>query len=259
MSTQDSRNISPLHRQAVKRRAIIVTEDPKLHLVWIQDRIFIKPLPKYINSYSFWKDHLCASEDPEVHQRRTRLRKVIVGYLRTYSYLIRYESDFRIAKDPAFQLISADATWNRFCDFAKDLASITDKDVSTRYTYGEIRLTRLNFYAPILLRKSHFQRIEYQSGSYFARSYGPILFIIGITPIILSGLQVAVAVDEGDMGSKSWALAKVAMGFSVVVILIFCILLFYLCGLLVYKVVKEWKYAIRDRLRLMEEGRVKPE
>jgi hypothetical protein len=33
MSKQDGRNISPLHRQRVKGRQIIVTEDPRLHLV----------------------------------------------------------------------------------------------------------------------------------------------------------------------------------------------------------------------------------
>lgn len=60
MSKQDNGNISPLHRQLVKRRTIVVTEDPKLHLVWIYDRIFIKPLPRHIGSYTFWQDHLCA-------------------------------------------------------------------------------------------------------------------------------------------------------------------------------------------------------
>ncbi|CAJ2513956.1 Uu.00g020750.m01.CDS01 [Anthostomella pinea] len=44
MSKQDSANIFPLHWQLVKQRTVIVTEDPKLHLVWIHNRIFIKPL-----------------------------------------------------------------------------------------------------------------------------------------------------------------------------------------------------------------------
>ena len=33
MSTQSSSNVSPLHQQKVKGRKIIVTEDPRLHLV----------------------------------------------------------------------------------------------------------------------------------------------------------------------------------------------------------------------------------
>src|SRR5438045_9701347 len=35
MSMQSSASISPLHRQRVKGREIIVSEDPRLHLVWI--------------------------------------------------------------------------------------------------------------------------------------------------------------------------------------------------------------------------------
>lgn len=53
MSRQDSSSISPLHRQRVKGRQIIVTEDPRLHLVWIDDRIFLRPLPQYMTSYAF--------------------------------------------------------------------------------------------------------------------------------------------------------------------------------------------------------------
>lgn len=45
MTTFSSANINPLHRQRVKGREIIVTEEARLHLVWIHDHIFIKPLP----------------------------------------------------------------------------------------------------------------------------------------------------------------------------------------------------------------------
>ncbi|RYO99935.1 hypothetical protein DL764_006644 [Monosporascus ibericus] len=181
----------------VKRRTVIVTEDPKLHLVWIYDRIFIKPLPRYIISYAFWRDFIGDAEDAD------RIRRAALGYLRTYLYLVRYESDFRIAQDSGLQLIPTDITWEQFSNFASDLANITDYDVSARYAYGEIRLTRLNFYAPFLLRKSYFQRVEYQYGTYFSRFYGPVLFVFGVASIVLSGLQVAVAVDEPDKNSRS--------------------------------------------------------
>lgn len=39
-------------------REIIVTEGPRLHLVWIYDRVFIKPLPRYLLSYTFWSEHI---------------------------------------------------------------------------------------------------------------------------------------------------------------------------------------------------------
>jgi hypothetical protein len=67
-------------------------------------------------------------------------------------------------------------TWEQFCNLTAGLDSIADDQVSGRYAYGEIRLTRLNLYAPLLLGKSHFQRVEYQYKEYFALFYGPILF-----------------------------------------------------------------------------------
>ncbi|KAK7971457.1 hypothetical protein PG989_016473 [Apiospora arundinis] len=251
MAKQDSASISPLHRQRVKRRAIIVTENPKLHLVWIHDRVFVKPLPRYILSHAFWQCFLSrdSSRDKQHHHR---VREAILGYLRTYRYLVRYESDFRIAQEPDLQLIPSDVTWEQFCHFGADLMSIGDSDVSPRYCYGEIRLTRLNFYAPILLRKSYFQRVEYQYGAYFARFYGPILFWLGIASVVLSGLQVAVAVEEQSKGDRQ-VLSVFALGFSVAIIVFSWTLVFLLVSLLVYKVAKEWSFATRDRMRVLRE------
>ncbi|KAF4433170.1 hypothetical protein F53441_13771 [Fusarium austroafricanum] len=242
MSKQDSRSISPLHRQLVKRRSIVVTEDPKLHLVWIYGRIFIKPLPRFIGSYNFWRHHLSGiNTDGE-----TRIRRAALGYLRTYFYLIQHESDLRIAKDPNLCLVPDDITWEQFCNFTSDLDKIADAEVSLRYTYGEIRLTRLNFYAPFILRKSHFQRVEYQYGQYFARFYGPILFSIGVVSVTLSGLQVVASVETNS--GANWR--QLALGVSVVAILTSFGVLIGFGLVLVYKIAKEWKFAIEDRRRI---------
>jgi hypothetical protein len=254
MSKQDSANISPLHRQAVKGRRIIVTEDPKLHLVWIHDRIFVKPLPQYLSSYTFWRDYLGMDADLRTRRLSNRVRRAALGFLRTYFYLVKSESDFHIAQDPSLRLIPAGITWVQFCDFTSQLARVADRDVSGRYTYGEIRLTRLNFYAPLLLGKLYFQRVEYQYGAYFARFYGPILFVIGIVSIILNGLQVAVAAEQANPVQNGEFLLTVALWFSVMMILCFCAVFVFLSSLLIYKMAKEWRYAIRDRLRLLEEG-----
>jgi hypothetical protein len=58
MSTQSSANINPLHRQRVKGSEIIITEEPRLHLVWSHNRIFLKPLPRYLLSFTFWEAFL---------------------------------------------------------------------------------------------------------------------------------------------------------------------------------------------------------
>jgi hypothetical protein len=255
MSKRDSANISPLHRQLVKRRSIIVTEDPKLHLVWIHDRIFVKPLPRYLTSYTFWRDYLGNDGHVATESHYSHVRKAALGYLRTYFYLVRSESDFHIAQDPSLHLVPTGITWEQFCNFMKDLARISDQDVSGRYVYGEIRLTRLNFYAPLLLRKSHFQRVEYQYKEYFAQFYGPVLFVIGITSIVLSGLQVAVAVQGANPAPNGRVLLAVAFWSSVTILLCFCALLIFLFSLFIYKIVREWKYALRDHLRILEEGR----
>lgn len=41
LSTQSGANISPLHRQRVKHREIVITEDPKLHLVWMYESVYL--------------------------------------------------------------------------------------------------------------------------------------------------------------------------------------------------------------------------
>ena len=254
MSKQDSANISPLHRQLVKRRNIVVTEDPKLHLVWADDRIFVKPLPRYLTSYAFWRDFLGNDANVATPNRYCHIRKAALGYLRTYSYLIRSESDFCIAQDPSLHLIPSGITWEQFCNFTTDLVTISNSDVSERYAYGEIRLTRLNFYAPFLLGKSHFQRVEYQYGEYFARFFGPILFVAGVVSIVLSGLQVLVAVQSVDPHPNRQALLAAAFWSSISLVFLFCTFLIALLVVFFYKIAGEWRYAIGDRLRLLEEG-----
>lgn len=97
MATQSSTNVEPLHRQRIKMREILVTEDPRLHLVWIHDRIFIKPIPKYLLSHHFW-EHLLLCKPPVRGSRRELTQRAATGYLRSYRHLIRHESDFDIAK-----------------------------------------------------------------------------------------------------------------------------------------------------------------
>lgn len=94
MLKQDGGNISPLHQQIVKGQKIVITEDPWLHLVWIDNWIFLKPLPPYLTSYSFWHNFI---SDLSKNIDIVKFGKAALGYLRTYFYLIQYESDLYIA------------------------------------------------------------------------------------------------------------------------------------------------------------------
>ncbi|KAL4766827.1 hypothetical protein BDW60DRAFT_221018 [Aspergillus nidulans var. acristatus] len=168
MSKQDSGNISPLHRQAVKDRRVIITEDPKLHLGWIDNRIFLKPLP-HLTSYTDNQNKkpllIRYMNDESKHSGITNLGKAALGYLRTYFYLVQHESDLRIAQDPALGLVPKEVTWIQFCHFSANLKDIPDNEVSGRYQYGEIRLTRLNYYAPVLLGRTRYHRFTWAAAT----------------------------------------------------------------------------------------------
>lgn len=97
--------------------------------------------------------------------------------------------------------------------------------------------------------------MDYQYRDYFAWFYGPILFMIGILSVILGGLQIVVTVRGPDSVRNGRMLPVVAFWISVTAILCSLSIPIFLCFLLMYKIFKEWRYAIRDRLRNLEEGR----
>ncbi|KAK5010087.1 hypothetical protein LTR28_011877 [Elasticomyces elasticus] len=143
MSTQSSANVNPLHRQRVKGREIVVTEDPRLHL---------------------------------------------------------HESDLVIAQQDHLRLVPKDVSWTQFCGFISAFVDTKDTDVSGRYYYGELRLSRLNLYAPLLFRTFHYEQVYGQYGDYFARLYGPVLFVFAVLSTVLNAMQVEMAVEQVSRG-----------------------------------------------------------
>lgn len=251
MSTQSSSNVSPLHQQKVKGRKIIVTEDPRLHLVWIYDRVFIKPLPRYLLSYTFWSEHMSNEKSTlwgsnEKEQKTcTMIRMSALGFLRTYYYLIQHESDFEIARNET-RLLPSDITWTEFCAFSKDFLNISDDDVSERYHYGELRLTRLNLYAKLIIGKFQYERVHGRYGAFFAGFYGPLLFIFGILSIILSAMQVELGVEA--LTNAQWqSFWYVCRWFVIVALASMVLLVLALISLLVGMTVDEWVFALRKR------------
>ena len=245
MTTSCSSNINPLHRQRVKDREIIITEDPRLHLVWMNNRIFVKPLPRYLCSHSFWHKFLNPSQGRE-KDHMANVRKAATGFLRTYRYLIRYESDVRIALEKG--LVPEDAKWDRFCRFASALQNIDDSTASQRYAYGELRLTRLNMYAPVLLRKFNYEQIHGQYGDVFGRLFGPILFIFALISTLLNSMQVGLGVeqlvDTQDQWGKFWYLCR---WFSLMSLVGASLITFGFAALWLWMFVDEWVYTLRRR------------
>ncbi|KXJ85655.1 hypothetical protein Micbo1qcDRAFT_198746 [Microdochium bolleyi] len=271
MSRWNKENVSPLHRQRVKNRQIILTEEAKLHLVWAYKIIYIKPLPRYLLSKPFWDTYLCQPSNQPACEAFAQVRSAAFGLIRSYAYLVHHESDFNIAID--LQLLPPDTKWDDFARYLSAMRAIADEHCSPRYAYGEIRLTRLNFYAPILLRRRYYHRTEYHYSGYFAAFYGPCLFVIGLSTVILTALQLTVQVDieaaarnasaddsspvsdpeNATITAENSLLKSFCrfVGYSSVAIS--SVAAVYLMVLLLAKFGREWHYAIRERVRRREE------
>jgi hypothetical protein len=222
-----------------------------LHLVWSYKQIFVKPIPKYLLSHAFWRFYLTDDSSQPPIEQRIRILRASLGFLRTYSYLIRYESDFRIAKQEQHSLIPDDdgrekITWERFAKFISTFADINDEDVAARYGYGELRLTRLNFYTRIFLfPKLTFHHIDAQWGAYFGRFFAPLLFIFGVLTLVLSAMQVELAV-QGSVTEGWWAtFSQISRWFSMITIIFTVVAVTILLVLLVFMFVHDHWFALR--------------
>lgn len=135
-----------------------------------------------------------------------------------------------------------------FCGFISEITSIQDSDVSGRYCYGELRLSRLNLYAPLLLHNFYYERVHWQYSDYFARLYGPILFIFAVISIILNSMQVEVAAEQVSAGNWK-ALWPICRWFSTISLVGTSLISFCFMLLWLWMIADEWLYAIKCRLR----------
>ena len=209
----------------------------------------MKSLFLYFTSHTFWKKYL-------KNDTNTRVRKAALNYFRTYFYLIKFESNFCIARNLNLHLVSTRITWAQFYDFSTNLIKICNRNVFERYVYDEIKLIKFNFFASLLFKKLYFQRMNYQYKKYFARFYDSILFMIGIVSIILNGLQIIVTVQSCDFVRDDRILSIVVFWINATMILCSFSIIVFLFFLFLYKIFKKWKYAIRDRLRILKKNRI---
>ena len=247
-----------MHHQAVRGRNIIVTENPQLHLVWYYDRIYVKPIPRYLLSHAFWE----FLNTPPVE-----LRRAITGFVRTYSYLIRHERDFWLATSNEHQLAliprddgstsngsSNDITFKRFARFIATFQKLPDDDVSPRHRYGELRLSRLNMCARIFLRKLTFHHIDAQWGTYLGRFLAPVLSIFAILSVALSAMHVELGV-QGSLPNSSpkWTqFAYVSRWFSCLILVIIVVIVMFFSLLIAFMVLHDIWFArsvLRQRRR----------
>lgn len=258
VSTPRYWHVFPLHHQAIRGRNIIVTENPQLHLVWYYDRIYIKPMPRYLLSHAFWQF---------LEKQPIELRRAITGFVRTYAYLVQYECDFRLATSNENQLSllpnedgsnlghgSDHITFERFAKFIATFRQLPDEHVSPRYRYGELRLSRLNICARIFLRKLTFHHIDAQWGAYLGRFLAPLLSIFAVVSVALGAMQVELGVQGSlqDSLPKWTQFAYVSRWFSCLILVIIATTVLFFGFLIAFLILHDIWFArsvLRQRRR----------
>ncbi|KAI9150450.1 Communesin biosynthesis cluster-specific transcription factor cnsN [Paramyrothecium foliicola] len=190
----------PLHHQRLLSREISITEDIGLHLVWWRNRIYIKPLPPYILDPDFWKAHITdGARLSETEASSTSLDAAARGFLFSYTALIAYESDFRVAMECG--LLPSSLTWRGWKILtAEFLASHSYDRVNPRYWYGELRLSRLNKLYRIVKGSVFrgYSRVASHAfyGSFLQDQFALLAGILGYVVIVLTALQVGLSVEQ---------------------------------------------------------------
>lgn len=251
LATPDSSHISSLTHQIVKNRKIIVTEKPELHLVWYYDRIFVKPLPKFLLSNAFWEFYLYSSSSPSEATQKHLLIQAATGFIRSYAHLIRHKSDFDVATrtQDGQRLIPKKVKFGALIKFLSAFERLEDSEVSPRFHYGELRLSRLNFWTKIFLGRSAYHRVHGQYADRVARTYGPLLFVFAILSVLMASFQVALAVPEVLELKSNWrALGKAAQGVSTMTLLLVALAALYPLVMVVFLIGREIRFALVQQL-----------
>ena len=270
VGAQSSERVDPLHRQKIKGRRVVVTEDPKLHLVWHSDVVYIKPIPQCLLNFYFWRTFFCNPQRAKVSDAASHQTRSALGFLRTYALLIRHPSDLQLAIE--HRLLPENIQWLSFSRFIAPFRRLDDDEVAIRYHFGQLRLTRLNWAIRIFRPRSskdwwYYHEVYWNTGAYIERFFAPLLFLFGSIAIILTAMQVIVSVPKGGTiaGDQLATAAKASWGFSLAMILFIATLwLLFLVGIMAFLmaqltyslVTRRRKYRLRRNQSDEEEGAV---
>ncbi|KAF1835031.1 hypothetical protein BDW02DRAFT_638908 [Decorospora gaudefroyi] len=241
VARKSGKSIDPINRQRIKAREIVATEDASLHLVWHRDRIYIKPMPLCLLNHDFWTTFLAlpvttdtvpdqpAPTSPQPPLEPVFDRRIALGFMRSYALLVRHHVDFVLARDA--HLFPAPFGWAEWSGFIAHFRGLEDEDVAPRYHYGQLRLSRLNWavrlFRPSLAQTKWFYAIPcWSTAMYVERAIAPILFGFASLSLVLSFMQVLLAVPDDGLGwsrvdtSSLLAMKRAFWVFSMMVLLL---------------------------------------
>lgn len=228
VARKECSHIDPLHHQHVKGRQVIVSEDPKMHLIWTPNKVFIKPVPYCLFNYHFWlfflSSGVCTEKLrglPKSQDHANFNRALALGFLRSYSHLIRHRSDFVIAID--HHLIPADIDWLSWRCFIAHFHHVPDSRVAQRYHYGQMRHSRLNHLVRLTLPRERstfwfYEPLHWSAAPYMKGITTSVGFIFATLSLVLSSMQVSLAAIPGTRATaNSYWTFSVMVQFAIVV------------------------------------------
>ena len=196
----------PLHRQRLLGRKVVITESPDEHLVWHEDRIFLKPLPIFLFAGKHWEDEI--NHDSALHE-------AAMGTLLSYACLVSRRCDFDIAKE--YKLLPESMRFEFWSDFIGDFLGHIDlqtlRQVSSRYQYGELRQSRLNLLYRLTTAGDVFMHGSTWYKAFFIQHFGWLLAVFAFFNVALSAMQVALQTGHGGgFPEAAWVFALVSLG-----------------------------------------------
>jgi hypothetical protein len=197
-------------------------------------------MPLCLLNFDFWTTYLpLPTEDttvnegiPASQQRPSKPiydRKIALGFMRSYALLVRHHIDFILAQES--HLFPTDFEWNKWSEFIAHFRHIEDEDVATRYHYGQLRLSRLDW-AVRLFRPSSaatlwfYEIPHWSTGRYVERAIAPLIFSFASLSLVLSAMQVLVSIPDGGLdfngtgASSPAAMTQAFWVFSVMMLLL---------------------------------------
>ncbi|RYP42869.1 hypothetical protein DL768_010173 [Monosporascus sp. mg162] len=177
--------------------------------LWVEGRVFLKPIPRFLLEPRFWTEYLCCAhgcacslDENAVFRgtaqqcKRQGLRQRALGFLCSYAALISYESDFRIAQEK--HLLPPEVLWPAWRMFVEQLdVEHIYPDVDPRFYHGELRLSRLNkiYILSQTPLRGYMPRWN-QYGTFFHDNFAWLASATVYIAIVLAAMQVGLATES---------------------------------------------------------------
>ncbi|KAH0536849.1 hypothetical protein FGG08_006311 [Glutinoglossum americanum] len=228
-----------------------------MHLVWHESRIFLKPLPEFLLSYTIWNENLC---------KDLRLYGDAASLFLSYMWLVCNKSDFKIACEKA--LLPPEISWEEWVSLSKailrNIDYLTFEGINPRYRHGELRLYRLNWIYRLCSLTQSFTNVVrgyaypyHQYSTFFKRNTAWLVGVIGYVAVVLTAMQVGLSTNQLKDNSTFHAASYSFTIFSIlgplailgiVITFVFVLVIFNAIYMLVWnkKQYKKRQYAAQD-------------